>query len=316
MTPFESYTAPARANSGWWRILIGLLLIAILWIVGSVVVLIGWVLYQYTQLGDFSLAMATMESVMQGGEPLFITVMLLSFIGVWGGILVAQAVHGQSFGSVFSPDRGPRRGGFVPGALFALVFILPALGAALLVTDPVRSDVAMASWLMWLIPLAFLINVQTTAEEMIFRGYLQQQLGARSRLWIVWAGIPSVLFGLLHFANADTTEGAIYYTLITGFMGLLLAALVWRTGSLWTACGVHWANNFFALTVIGPSGVLSGTQLWNFEKGDDLILLQVDLIVVVLATLLVLSPVGRIFGDGRSTEFRPASANTEAEALV
>ncbi|MEO1490809.1 MAG: type II CAAX endopeptidase family protein [Pseudomonadota bacterium] len=312
MTPFESYVAPARINPGWWRILLGVVLIGVLWIVGAVVVLIGWVLYQFSQLGDINAALGTMAQVMRGGSPVFITVMLLSFVGVWGGIVAVQALHGQSFASVFAPDSRPRRGGFVAGVFFALIFILPALGTALLVTDPIRSDVSIASWLIWLIPLAFLINLQTTAEEMIFRGYLQQQLGARSRLWIVWAGIPSVLFGLLHYANADTVEGGIYYMLITGFMGLLLAGLVWRTGSLWTACGVHWANNFFALTVIGPSGVLSGTQLWNFEKGDDLILLQVDLVVVAIATLLVLSPVGRIFGDGRNTAFR----QSEAEAFA
>lgn len=310
MMPFESFVAPARINPGWWRILIGILLIGLLWILGAIAVLIGWVVFNWIRLGDQQAALAQMERLMLGGEPLLIAMMLLTFGGVWIGVIAALAVHGLSLKSLFAPDRGKRRGGFFPGALLSLIFIFPALAAALMIAEPVRSPLAISDWALWLIPLAFLICIQTTAEELIFRGYLQQQLGARSRFWIVWAGIPSLLFGLLHYANADSTEGAIYYTAITTLMGLMLATLVWRTGSLWTAAGVHWGNNFFALTVIGPDGVLSGTQLWNFTKGDDLILLQVDLIVVAIATALIVSPVGRIFGDGRDANFRrpPADA--------
>lgn len=303
MTLFDAYVAPARVRPGWWRILIGILFILVMWVIGTVVVLFGWLAWNIVALGEFDAAMGQLDALMAGGgSPAFIVVMLMTFVGVWFGVWIAMAaLHGQRFMTVFAPGPGRRPGGFVTGVLLALAFVVPTLAGAMLVSEPVRTETTLGTWALWIVPFGVLIFVQAVGEELIFRGYMQQQLAARCRHWLVWAVIPSVLFGLLHFANAETLEGALLYTAVTFLMGLILAVTVWRTGSLWTASGIHWGNNLSALVIIGPGGTLSGAQIWSFPKDDLAVLMWVDLAAVIVVLALVLSPLGRLLGDGRDS---------------
>ena len=57
-------------------------------------------------------------------------------------------------------------------------------------------------WLIGLIPALALILMQVAAEEVAFRGYLLQQLRARFRSPLVWAVLPALVFGALHFDPA------------------------------------------------------------------------------------------------------------------
>ena len=86
--------------------------------------------------------------------------------------------------------------------------------------------------------LAMLAVVPALCEEVLFRGYAQRQfergLGA-------WGGIAAsgVLFGIYHLRFTQVLP-------LTA-LGLYLAYLVWRTGSIWPAVVVHFANNAFSV---------------------------------------------------------------------
>ncbi len=75
-------------------------------------------------------------------------------------------------------------------------------------------------------------------EELLFRGYVQRQLerqfGVSSAIVVV-----GLLFGLFHFRFSQLIPLAV--------IGMYLAYLTWRTGSLWPAILVHFINNAFAL---------------------------------------------------------------------
>ncbi|MEM7279245.1 MAG: CPBP family intramembrane glutamic endopeptidase [Pseudomonadota bacterium] len=175
---------------------------------------------------------------------------------------------------------------------------VPSLAAALMLAEPSRTSVEFGTWALWLLPLFFLTFIQAGSEELIFRGYLLQQLGNLSRHWAVWAGIPAFGFGLLHFFNLPGV-GGLYYVAVTTLMGLSFAVLVWRSGNLWSAIGLHLGNNLLGITVVGAEGVLSGSQLWLFPEEAILTLMPVDVVLSAALLLLLLSPVGRIFGEGR-----------------
>ena len=303
MTRFDVFVQPARARSGAWRIPVGLLIILAAWLMGTIAVLSVWsyVMADSTGSAGEDAMLQALDMVALGGHPSRIATMLATFIGVWIGVwTVLSVLHRQSLRTVFAPGPDRRPGGFAAGAGLALIFVLPAFAGAMLLSTPRATGIDLGVWAAWLVPIAGLIFVQAVGEELVFRGYLQQQLAARSRHWLVWAGVPSVLFGLLHFGNAHTFWGGLYYAGATCLMGLILATLVWRTGSLWTAAGVHWANNMAALTILGPEGALSGMQFWVLPDTDTLSLLQIDIGFIVLALVLVVSPVGRALGDGRA----------------
>ena len=56
-------------------------------------------------------------------------------------------------------------------------------------------------WLLALGPVATVIFLQASSEELVFRGYLPQQLAARFGNPAVWGFLPSILFGALHAGN-------------------------------------------------------------------------------------------------------------------
>lgn len=298
MASFDAYIEQARGKTGGWRILVGLLIIAVFWILGTVVVLGLWVGTMMLQGMDRQSALGTLGTLEGGGSPPIMAVMLLTFIGVWVGILIVQkALHGIRFRSIFAPDLRVHWFDFLKGVLLSLAFTVPGVLVALTVTDAARTDLDIGRWAVWLIPLIGLIFIQATAEELIFRGYLLQQLAVISRSPVLWAGVPSILFGLMHFSPSLPDGGGYYYVLVTLLTGLTLALLVWRSGNLWAATGLHLATNVMGLTVIGADGVLTGTQIWLLPKDDIGALFQVDLIASAVMLAFVASPLGRIFGE-------------------
>ena len=77
-------------------------------------------------------------------------------------------------------------------------------------------------------------------EEIVFRGYVQRQF---ERSGGVAAGIilSGVLFGLYHLRPSEAVALSV--------LGIYLAYLAWRTGSLWVPIIVHFVNNAFAVSV-------------------------------------------------------------------
>lgn len=86
------------------------------------------------------------------------------------------------------------------------LWVLPPWG----MDPPMQPQLPLGRWLT-LLPLSLLaILVQVSAEELLFRGYLQQQLAARFASPLVWMVVPSALFALGHYSpkhRATTQSG-------------------------------------------------------------------------------------------------------------
>jgi membrane protease YdiL (CAAX protease family) len=153
-------------------------------------------------------------------------------------------------------------------------------------------------WLL-LLPLTILaLLIQTGAEELLFRGYLQQQLAARFRARIVWLFVPSILFGLVHLNPALAPESRWLIVGAATAFGLAAADLTARTGSIGAAWGFHFANNLLAVGVLATDGALTGLSLfrtpYTMDQSatlDPLVLF--DLGFLVLAWWLVRRVVAR-----------------------
>ena len=291
MTAFERYIASGGRRPGLWRFVAGLVLILTTWFAGTAGVLFLWTVYNSVLTGDPGFARERLAGVLAGGDPEVVIVLLMTFAGIWAGVFLAVPVlHGQRFGTLFAPERRVRLGELGRGVLVAAAFAFVATAIGLLIARPIATALPLPHWFAFLPPLIALVFVQATAEELIFRGYLLQQLALRSRSPLVWAVLPSAVFGALHWAGDLPGEAAAYYVLATFLMGLTLAALVWRTGSLWAAIGVHVGFNVIGLAVVGSEGVLSGAQLFLFSADDLMPLMRVDLATTAALLAFVLSP--------------------------
>lgn len=260
---YESYIAPARARPQIWRLLAGLVLIALVYVFWLVLIGGGVVL-----VGGLDRLEARLAEIGQGSDPGTLMVLLFTFAGMGvGAMLAARLLHGRSMGSLFG--RAPvvlrdfALGFGILGGL-ALVTGLPGL----LFVD-LEPGLALEVWLRFL-PLALVgLLIQTGAEELVFRGYMQQQLAARFRSPLVWMVLPSVLFGLAHYAPAEMGPNTWHVVLATGVFGLVAADLTARTGSLGLAWGLHFANNIFAILFITAGGALDGMALGRLPYGPD-----------------------------------------------
>lgn len=146
------------------------------------------------------------------------------------------------------------------------------------------------SWAAW-VPVALLaLLVQVSAEELFFRGYLQQQLACLSPARWVWMGLPSVLFGLVHYWNGFGAADGVIWAIWAALLGLACADLTARTGNLGAAIGLHLANNLLAVLLVGVQGWPgSGLALFVYPYADpDTLAAGVDALLTAGAVVSLL----------------------------
>jgi membrane protease YdiL (CAAX protease family) len=137
------------------------------------------------------------------------------------------------------------------------LLILPSL---LLPEAELQYD--LTTWLSLLPVMLPLLFVQISAEEFVFRGYLQSHFAALTSNPIIWMGLPSFLFGLIHFDPTGPAYSAWAYVIWATCLGLVCADLTARSGTLGPALAVHFINNIGALIILAADDWLYGAALY------------------------------------------------------
>lgn len=260
--PHEQLVGPGRAHSQLWRLLVGLLSIG-LFVFALNTLLLG------VMAGTGSDAWA--ESVLTGNSPAAMYILLGSFgIVTLAVALAAQQLQRRSLSSIIGPMRQAMHQFWrvmrILLILWVVVLILPPydMGA------PLERNLAFGTWLI-LLPLSLLaVLVQVSAEEILFRGYIQQALAARFRSPLIWMVLPSALFALGHYVPSEAGENAMLIAAWSGVFGLLMADLTARSGTLGPAIALHLFNNMIALLFISLPDSLNGLSLFlvPYEMSD------------------------------------------------
>lgn len=283
---FHRFVEPARAKPQLWRLILGLIVATVVYI-AVVFGIFGGLWFVLETDPDFLWA----ERILRADTPFSMMVVLATFLGMaLGPMVAARILHKRGPGTLFGPAVRTLQD-FVTAALV----IAGLLGVSVLVWSMVydaEPGLDFNTWAM-VLPLAALgVLIQTGAEELVFRGYMQQQLAARFASPIVWAIIPSLLFGIAHYSPAETGSNAWLVVGAAALFGLIAADLTAKTGSIGAAWGFHFANNTFALLVIATEGTLTGLALfrtpYSVDDPDILpMLIPVDVAVMVLGWWLV-----------------------------
>jgi membrane protease YdiL (CAAX protease family) len=118
-------------------------------------------------------------------------------------------------------------------------------------------------WFLVLIAL-FVIPLQTTFEEVFFRGFLFQATGSIFQKGLTTAIFTGILFGLVHGANPEVKTlgiGILAYYIGTGvFLGLI----TWKDEGLELSMGFHAVNNIFGAIIV--------TNSWQVFQSDALLM--------------------------------------------
>lgn len=243
MTPAErrldAWVSPARPRAELWRTAAGFAIAFAIW---------------------FASALLLAALFQPAGPKAAAMLYLLSFSGMIGGLAFAlRRLHGRDLASVVGPGglsmRALRIGALVAGGVGAATTIPTALlaGATLQTGAPV--------WLASGAAVLPALLLQVAGEELLFRGYLQQQLAARYRSRLVWMLVPAAGFGALH-VDPSLGENAWLLVAAATLIGLVYGDVTAREGNLSAAIGLHFANNAVALLLAPPEGPLAAFGLW------------------------------------------------------
>lgn len=278
---FTAFIAPATARPALWRLILGTLLAAAVWLGATLALL--W-------------SVARM-----GGRPAaLLPAYLYAFAGLILGLgLAARLLHRRSLETLIGPA------GFRPRA-YALGILVVAMLSLLTLPfgPPLTRQLTLTAWLGALPILIPALVIQTAAEELAFRGYLAQGLAARFRSRAFWWVLPALLFGALHWDAGTFGVNAGLVVAAAALTGLVLGDVTARTGNLSLAMGLHFANNALALLLIAPPSPLSRFSLWTAGAGpaDSAAfrpLILADIAVTLLAYALWLLAMRRRAGRER-----------------
>jgi uncharacterized protein len=283
MTPaFDRFVAPARKRPQLWRLVAGLVLAVAIYVLWTVAVIVGaWFLF-----GRETDPLLWAQMLVEADRPDGTLILLATFLGMaLGPMVAARLLHGRRAGTLFGPRvRTLRDFAVAAGIVFAV------LGTALVLWafeyDAVV-NLPLSTWAM-VLPLTLLgLLVQTGAEEVLFRGYMQSQLAARFRSPLVWLVLPSLLFGIVHFDAVTAGDNVWMVVGSASVFGLIAADLTARTGSIGAAWGFHFANNVMAIAIISTDGTITGLARWvtpytlaEYDASGPALLLDVAMLVV------------------------------------
>ncbi|MGV6849186.1 MAG: CPBP family glutamic-type intramembrane protease [Marinibacterium sp.] len=256
----DSFVAQARPACEVWRLIVGVILIAMTGIAMN------------TSVAGFLRSVAPefwRQNItapdLPGQSPAALLILLGSFgFFTLGVALTVRILHNRAPVTVIGPPRvalAQIRAVLIMIVLVALVTaILPPYSTSL--EGELNPNLSPGKWAA-LLPLSLVaVLIQASAEEILFRGYLQQQLAARFSSPLIWAGIPSLLFALGHYAPQDAGENTWLVILWAAVFGLLMADLTARAGTLGPAIAIHFANNVSALVYFSASESMNGLALF------------------------------------------------------
>ena len=134
--------------------------------------------------------------------------------------------------------------------------------------------------------LTFILNMILVgvAEELVFRGIIAQTLlerygTARAGVWKACL-VSGVLFGAAHLSNLLGSEpfGVLMQCVFAASLGVMLAAIYFRTGNLWVTVFLHSAMDIAAMLIGGLYGTTSVAESVSGYDASRLLSVAVYLI--------------------------------------
>ncbi len=181
---------------------------------------------------------------------------LISFLPLFVATLIAyRYLLKRPIKQLFtSHDKYSWRKTWIGFAALSVISLVMGLGDFIINYDDYSWSWNASAFLPYLIICLTLLPIQTTAEELFFRGWLQQWLdNGKKKQWTVSLA-NGFLFALPHMANPEVAGNELLLPVISyGSTGFMLAWVTYRDKSLELAIGAHFANNFL-------TGLLVSTQ--------------------------------------------------------
>ncbi len=267
------------------------------YVIGFVLVFLGYLIGQFIMMGIMAIKVDFDLSTLQDFESSLdfsvvgisnnvglILLLLMFLFGTLALGLVTKYLHNKEFIKLITPRKKVNFKKIFFGFGFWLVLML-FLESIAYFESPEKYVFTWhgTSFFVLLAISLLLLPIQTSFEELFFRGYLMQGMAFFVKNKWLPILISSILFGLVHSLNPEVEKYGFwtmqsYYMLAGGFLALITVL----DDSLELALGVHWATNF------------GGAALLNYEAGvlkTDSLFLTIDINPLMMTMGFLISSV-------------------------
>ena len=188
--------------------------------------------------------------------------LLLSFVAVVPGIwLVVKKLHDLPLMSILSSrkkidlERVMYSFMLWGSIVSAFVFLEYSLSP-----EDYEINFKLKEFLILAVIAILFIPIQTSVEEVVFRGYLMQGFGhwLNSRFMALF--LTSIVFGSLHLANPEITALGYEFIFLYISVGFLLGIMTLMDDGLELAIGFHAANNLIAALLVTADWTVFQTE--------------------------------------------------------
>jgi membrane protease YdiL (CAAX protease family) len=144
------------------------------------------------------------------------------------------------------------------------------------------------TFLILLLISVVMIPLQTSMEELIFRGYLMQGFGVLFKNRWMPLLITSILFGLLHIWNPEIDKLGIHLIWYYIGTGLFLGVITLMDEGIELALGFHAANNLVTALLVTASWTAFQTESLFIDNSEPSLGMELIFTLAIIYPLLAL----------------------------
>jgi hypothetical protein len=278
-----------KGNNEWYHWVFTIIIVFIGWQVLGVIPLIMAAAAYSENMTAFTNAAADNFMGLGINKNLFLFLMLFTFsIGLVFLIIGIKYIHQRSITSLVTSRRKIdwKRFWFGFFSWGILVVVLSMIGIYVAPENYTFNFNAKPFFILVAISIIF-IPLQTSLEELLFRGYFMQGLGILAKNKWVPLILTSVCFGLLHGANPEVQKlGSILMVVYIG-TGFFYGITTLMDEGTELSLGLHAANNMIAAFLVTTDWMVFQTDALFIDTSEPSVTWEMFIPVFVLYPLML-----------------------------
>ncbi len=278
-----------KGKNDWWRYLVTLLLIFFGWqIIGIIPISLIAILHSST-INEFQRAAADGFMGLEINANLYLFSMILMFvIGLLFIFFGVKKVHKRSITSLLTSRKRLDWKRLIFGfSLWAVIAIILLAINYFIAPESYLWNLNLIPFIILVLISLFLLPLQTSFEEVLFRGYFMQSIGifVRNRWFPLF--FTAISFGLLHSFNPEVEK--LGYMVMVYYIGtgLLFGITTLMDEGLELSLGMHAANNIIAAVFITTNWTVFQTDALLLDTSEPSMGLEIFIPVFIIYPILL-----------------------------
>ncbi len=278
-----------KGKNDWWRYLLTVILVFIGWQILGVIPLLSVAFSNVDNWAELELASKDMFTSIGIDSNLYLLLMIISFFfGLIFLLLSIKTIHLRKVKTLITS----RSSIDWKRVLFAFMLWFSISIIVLIVDYLLNSE--NYTWNFNPIPFFILVLVsfvflplQTSFEELLFRGYFMQGLGLAFKNSAVPLIMTSLIFGLMHIFNPEVEKLGhiiLIYYIVTG---LLFGIITLMDEGTELALGLHAANNIAAAVIVTTDWMVFQTDALLVDTSEPSVGIEMFIPLLILYPLVI-----------------------------